>query len=78
MVRWGRAAWRLLAVPESRAAWQAAVSPSIRRWAAVRRSWLPPGGLNASAAVRMISIDRASLQAPLIVPTLSRVIPKDR
>ena len=78
MVRWGRAPCRLLAVPESRAAWQAAVSPSIRRWAAVRWSWPPPGGLNASAAVLMISIDKASLQAPLIVPMLSSVTPKDR
>ena len=51
----GAAPCRSGAVPASRAALQAATRPSIRRCAAVRPSPCPPGGLNASAAVRRIS-----------------------
>ncbi len=74
----GIAPWRVPARPESRAAWQAAVRPSIRRWAEVRESSAPPGGPNASAAVLMISSESGSPQAPLMVPTSSRVRPKLR
>jgi hypothetical protein len=78
MLKWGAAPCLVPAVPESRAAWQAAVSPSIRRCAAVRVSSVPSGGPKACTAVLMISADSVSPHAPVIVPAWSRVRPKDR
>ena len=54
---------RVPAVPASRAAWQAAVRPSIRRCAAVRVSSVPRGGPNVCTAVLMISSDSPSPHA---------------
>ena len=66
------------AVPASRAAWQAAVRPSIRRCAAVRVSSVPRGSQHTYTAVLMISADAPSPHAPEMVPVSSRVMPNDR